>query len=338
MSLALSAIGLSAFLACLLISALAVYARVLDLPNERSAHKAPTPRAAGLGLIAGLGAGALVASLFPITAGSLGAILLVTGLFAALGLLDDLFDLSERLKFALFVALCLAMVWAAGPVMRLGVTLDWAIDLPTWLAVAGAGLFIFTLVNATNFMDGSDAMLMAVMGPAAAGLGVAGLVAGELSTSVIGVALTGACSAFLVFNRPPAKAFAGDVGALGVGAAYAGAALAMAGQGFSGSLWLAPMFVLVFLADVLLTLLRRAVNGRLKLTAHSEHAYQRLIRAGWSHGSMALIYGGLTLAIVVTGLVAAQGPDGTVPIVFGIWVMILMGFYGAAGRLAPGEV
>jgi UDP-N-acetylmuramyl pentapeptide phosphotransferase/UDP-N-acetylglucosamine-1-phosphate transferase len=329
------ATGIAAFAMSLIVTALAVRAGVLDFPNARSAHARPTPRAAGIGLIAGLAAGALAASFFPISAGAIGSMLLITGLFGALGLADDLFDLSEKLKFAVFSALCLAMVWAAGPVMRLPATLDVGLDLPVWLGVFGSALFVFTVVNAANFMDGSDGMLAAVMAPAGVGLGIAGLVAGELSASVIGVALASACLGFAVFNRPPAKAFAGDVGALGAGAAYAGGALAMAGQGFSGSLWLAPLFVLVFLADVLLTLLRRARAGRLKLTAHSEHAYQRLIRAGWSHGRVALIYGGLTSLIVLTGLAAAQGPDGAVLVAFMVWVGILSGLYALAGRRAP---
>jgi UDP-N-acetylmuramyl pentapeptide phosphotransferase/UDP-N-acetylglucosamine-1-phosphate transferase len=331
----LAATALAAFLASLLVSALAVRGRVLDLPNERSAHTKATPRAGGLGLIAGLGAGVLAASFFPLDAGSLGPVLLITGLFAALGFADDLLDLSEVLKFLVFVGLCLGMVWAAGPVTRFGLTLDFAVSLPIWLGVLGSVLFVFTVVNAVNFMDGSDAMLVAVMGPAGAGLSIAGLVAGELTASLMGLALAGGCLGFAIFNRPPARAFAGDVGALGAGAAYAGAALAMAGQGFSGSLWLAPMFVLVFLVDVLLTLLRRALTGRLKLTAHAEHAYQRLIRKGWSHGCLAMIYGGLTLAIVVTGLIAAQGPDGAVPAAFAVWALALSVLYALAGRIAP---
>ena len=330
-----ASVAASAFIASLIVSALALYGRVLDFPNQRSAHTTPTPRAAGLGLIAGLGAGALAASFFPISAGGIGPVLMIAALFALLGLFDDLYDLSEALKFVVFVALCLAMVWAAGPVTRLGITLDLAVNLPIAIAVFGSVLFVFTVVNAANFMDGSDGMLIAVMGPAAAGLGVAGLVAGSLATSIIGVSLAAACLAFAIFNRPPAQAFAGDVGALGAGAAYAGAALVMAGQGFSGSLWLAPMFVLVFLTDVLLTLLRRAMAGRLKLTAHAEHAYQRLIRAGWSHGRLALIYGGLTVGVVITGLVAAQGPDGSVPVAFAVWAVILSVLYRIAGRIAP---
>ncbi|MCP2678420.1 hypothetical protein NHF45_02615 [Maricaulaceae bacterium NA33B04] len=330
----LSVIGASLVVA-VLVTALAIRGGVLDFPNQRSAHTRPTPRAAGLGLVAGIAAGALAASFFPLSAGPLGAILLVSGLFAALGFSDDLFDLSEAIKFVIFVALCLAMVWAATPVSYLGVTPELAVRLPLWLGIAGSVLFIFTVVNAANFMDGSDGMLAAVLGIAGAGLGVAGLVAGSLASSLIGVALAAACAGFALFNKPPAKGFAGDAGALGAGAAYAGGALAMADLGFTGALWLAPMFVLVFLADVLLTLLRRARGGRLKLTAHAEHAYQRLIRSGWSHGRVAAIYGGLTLAIVLTGLVAAQGPEGIVPAAFAVWVLILIVLYQRVERIAP---
>ena len=337
MSAALWLTVASALLASLLVSWMCVRAGVLDLPNARSAHAKPTPRAAGLGVLAGLGAGLMTAAFTPLSAGDMAGLLAVTGFFAALGLADDLFDLSEQVKFILFLALCLAMVFAAGPVTRLPLTLDIGLDLPVWLGVAGSALFIFTVVNAVNFMDGSDGMLPAVMAPAAAGLAVAGLVAGATSASLIGAALAAGLIGFAIFNHPPAKAFAGDVGALAAGAAYAGAALAMAGKGFSGSLWLAPLFVLVFLADVLLTLLRRARYGRLKLTAHREHAYQRLIQKGWSHGRLALIYGGLTVAIVLTGLAAAQGPDGAVVAAFLFWVLILTALYRVAGRIAPGQ-
>lgn len=333
MSEALGLIALAAVLASLLVTGLALRAGVIDDPNDRSSHKKPTPRAGGLGVTAGLGAGALVAAFTAVPAGGLGGLLLVTALFAALGLADDLVTPPTKAKFAAFVALCLALAWIAGPVTRLPVTLELGLDLPVWLGLLGSALFVFVIVNAANFMDGSDGMLAAVMIPAGAALSVAGLVSGTGATSVIGLALAAALTGFFLFNRPPAKIFAGDVGSLSAGAAYAGASLAMAGQGFSGSLWLGPLFMLVFLADVLLTLLRRAHQSRFSMEAHREHAYQRLIAAGWSHGQVAGVYGGLTAVIAVTGLAAAQGPDGAVPAVFAVWVIVLCVLYAAVSRI-----
>ena len=91
--------------------------------------------------------------------------------------------------------------------------------------------------------------------------------------------------------------------------------------------------MLVFIADVLLTLLRRARHGRFSLSAHREHAYQRLIDSGWSHQGIALVYGGLTALSGLTGLLAAQVMDGAVPLVFAVWVVILTGLHVAVGRV-----
>ena len=328
-------LGFAASLAASLgVTWLALKAGVLDFPNARSSHVRPTPRAGGLGVVAGLGAGALAMAFTAVPADGAGLILAIAGLFAALGLADDLVTVPTRLKFALVAVLCAALTYGAGPVTRLALTLEIGLDLPVWLGLAGSALFVFVVVNAVNFMDGSDGMLAAVMIPASAGLCLAGLASGTGAAALIGAALAAALAGFALFNRPPAKIFAGDVGSLGAGAAYAGGALAMAGQGFSGSLWLAPLFVLVFLSDVLLTLLARARHGRLSLEAHREHIYQRLIQAGWTHGRVALAYGALTGLIVLSGLAAAQGPDALAPAVFAAWVVILCGLYAGAARRA----
>ena len=129
------------------------------------------------------------------------------------------------------------------------------------------------------------------------------------------------------------RVFAGDAGSLFVGSVYAISALAMAGKGFAGSVWLAPLFVLVFLADVLLTLLRRVRHGRFNLNAHSEHAYQRLVKSGWSHAHVGLAYGGITSVIVLTGLFAAQAPEWAPFLVFILWTGVLILAYGWVGRL-----
>lgn len=330
----LAAAGLAA---SLVVTALAWKAGVMDHPNARSSHRRPTPRAGGLGIAAGLGAGLAAASLFPVGGGALAAMIGLMAWFCALGLADDLFTLDERAKAVVFVTLSLLLAWFAGPVTRLSVTLELGVDLPVWLGLLGSALFIFVTANAVNFMDGSDGMMVAVMIPASLALCIAGLAAGALNASLIGAALAASLAGFAVFNRPPAKVFAGDCGSLLTGAAYAGGALAMAGLGFPGSLWLAPLFVLVFLADVLLTLLRRARGGRFSLSAHREHAYQRLIAAGWSHARVALVYGGLTALIGLTGLAAAQGPDASPAIVFALWTGVLCALYAAADRIAPGK-
>lgn len=325
--------GAVSLVVSLAVSYLALKGGVLDFPEHRSLHSTPTPRSGGLGLLAGAGAGALAILAAPVGAGALAAVLAFAGACGLLGFLDDLKGLSGPLKFAVLALLCLAFA-AIEPVRWLAVTREAGLVLPWILGLLGSALFLFTVVNAVNFMDGADAMLAAVLVPAGAALALAGLVTGVSAAAIAGALLAGGLLGLLAFNRPPARVFAGDAGSLAAGALYAGGALAMAGKGLPGSLWLAPLFVLPFLADVLLTLARRARHGRLRLTAHSEHAYQRLIKAGWSHRRAAAAYAGLTFACAAAGLIAAQGPDWAPFAVFWMCALVLTALYLWAGRHA----
>lgn len=325
---------LTAFVTSLGVAFLIMRARVLDMPGQRSLHAEPTPRGGGLGVVAAAGAAFLLASFQPLPLEGGAALLAFVIVMAALGLCDDLFALPARVKFAVMALACLGFAALAGKPEWIGVSADLSITLPVWIALPGAALFLFVAVNASNFMDGSDGMLAAVLIPAGAGLAVAGLVVSAMPAVFAGLALAGGLGGFLVLNRPPAKVFAGDAGSLGAGALYAGGALMMAGEDFAGSLWLGPLFILPFLTDVLLTLAKRARGGRLSLNAHREHAYQLLVSSGWSHGRVALVYAALTSLCVIAGLIAAQGPDGAVFGVFWCAVAVLSGLYALAHRRA----
>lgn len=319
------------------VAALVWRAGVLDMPGHRSLHETPTPRGGGIGTLAAAGAAFLWLAFAPVPGGSALAILALTALMGALGTADDIFGLSSRTKFALMAVIALSAAWFIGVPGYLAVTETVYLALPAWVALAGAGLFIFVTVNAVNFMDGSDGMLVAGLVPGGAGLVLAGLATGHLDTSFAGAALAGGLAGFLILNRPPAKVFAGDGGSLTAGALYAGGALAMAGSGFSGALWLAPLFILPFLADVLLTMARRAAGRRLDMEAHREHLYQRLIAAGWSHGRIALVYAGASALCVLAGLLALQGPQGAAFAAFAVMTCVLSALYVLAGRYADGS-
>lgn len=309
-------------------------AGVLDMPGHRSMHETPTPRGGGIGMLAAAGMAGIMLALLPVPGGSALAILALTALMGALGVADDLFGLSSRTKFALMAATALMLAWFIGVPGYLALTETVYLALPVWAALAGAGLFIFVTINAVNFMDGSDGMLAAGLLPGGAGLVLAGLVTGHLDASFAGTALAGGLAGFLLLNKPPARVFAGDGGSLSAGALYAGGALAMTGPGFSGALWLAPLFILPFLADVLLTMARRAAGRRLDLQAHREHLYQRLIAAGWSHGQVAVLYAGASALCVLAGLLALQGPQGAAFIAFALMTGVLSALYLIAGRYA----
>ena len=294
---------LPAFGAAMLVSWLMIRVGIMDHPNLRSSHKKPTPRAGGVGILAGfLAAFFLIEMERPSDMAVLAGIALSAGLAGVLGLFDDLFTLSEKLKFAALSAISLLLAGMAGPVTDLGLPLPWLIGL------LGSALWVFTLVNAVNFMDGADGFMAATLIPAALAIGVMG----EGPVAIAAIALAAALAGFAVWNAPllsrRGHLFAGDTGSLGTATIFAGLALAWASGAAPGTVFLAPLLVMPLLGDVLLTLAARAKARRPLFVAHRAHAYQLMLRMGYTHREVAVFWGGLALVSGVLALIGAAGP------------------------------
>lgn len=300
----MACLGLAFFLSVIL-ARLVMAAGILDHPNARSSHAAPTPRGGGLGAVAAIGvAWCFLPHLPPADAAALAGVALLGGIATALGLLDDLFTLSERLKFVVLSALSLALAMMAGPVLNIGLV------LPVWLGLFGSALWVFTLANAINFMDGTDGLLAACLIPACLALGLvldgpAGLAAWAVAAAVAG---------FAVWNAPllgsRGRLFCGDAGSLGLAVILGGLSLLAASRGAAGDAWLMPLLVLPLLGDVLLTMAARVRARRSPFRAHRAHAYQLMIQLGHSHRRVAMIWGGMSLVCGALVLVGAQLPGG----------------------------
>lgn len=279
----------AAFLVALLTGFAMRRAGLIDQPNHRSSHTAPTPRGGGLGVMAGVFA-ALVLLPAGLDAMPIAAIVVTGALAAGIGLADDVWVLPESLKFIALLALALAVSALAGPVTDIGIPLPW------WLGLSGSALFVFTTVNAVNFMDGSDGLMAGALAIASIGLGL--MAEGVLGWTAF--AMAAAWLGFAVFNAPLLGArgsvFAGDVGALGGAMLFSGLALYWASGAGPAAAWLAALLLLPFLGDVLLTMAARARARRHLFKPHRAHAYQLLIRMGASHRQVALIWCGLSAA------------------------------------------
>ena len=320
-----------------------MHAGVGDVANHRSAHSAITPTSGGLGFVAGFGAtiialtfmyvqGALVAESLPrIFAPSLSLIFAVS----MLGLVDDVFSLSARVKFGTLVILCGAAVYLIGPVTSLPLGQN-TLALPFIIAFLGSVLWVFVVVNAVNFMDGANGFMGAVMAIASLGLFGVSLMSGALGAMVLALINFAVLLGFLPYNsRRKALIFSGDVGALCIGFVFAIAVLMLVAEaGNSSMLYAGPLLILPFLTDVFLTLIRRARRGQNLLSAHNMHLYQRLIRHGWSHVKVTWLYGfiglvlaNVTLACTHAGLISSGG---LLPFFTG---MLVFSYYMASGYL-----
>ena len=272
--------------------------RLLDVPNERSIHKDPTPLGGGAAIVAVTAAGIAVAAAFgtrpewPAFAGYLAGALLI----AAMSLLDDFHALPAGPRLAAqFVSAALMVLGLAS---QPGFLLS---PVPAALGWVIALIWTVGLTNAYNFMDGVDG-LAATQG-LVAGLGWAARAALDHVPwlSLLGLLLAAACAGFLVHNWSPAKIFMGDAGSAFLGFTFAFMTLALLHRSpqvaLVGALMLWP-----FLFDTLFTMIRRARRGENLLVAHHSHLYQRLVLAGWRHTSVTVLYGFLSLITLGIGI------------------------------------
>jgi UDP-GlcNAc:undecaprenyl-phosphate/decaprenyl-phosphate GlcNAc-1-phosphate transferase len=140
---------------------------------------------------------------------------------------------------------------------------------------------------------------------------------------VLGWVVGSACLGFLVWNAFTGSIFAGDSGALFVGLMCGAFGV------WAVKLGVYPLLValcfLPLLVDVIMTVLLRLARRQNVLEPHSEHAYQRLIKAGLSHLGAARFY---WLRSLFCGVIAmwAQYRAGWMPwAVFGVLVVVLCG-------------
>ncbi|MGQ0532312.1 MAG: glycosyltransferase family 4 protein [Caulobacteraceae bacterium] len=310
-----------AFFTSLIASRAMIWIGPLDAPSEaRKQHQAPTPTSGGIGIGAGYGAALVVLSLFSLewrheVSPQGVAMLWTSALFAYpllfVGFVDDARQLNAKFKFAVYAVLAIAAASLMGVVSELRVG-GYTLSLPFGIGLFGTALWVFTLVNAVNFMDGANGV---AMGSVAVGLIAVTVVAFE-GNSIGGAAIAlcgaGALAGFLVWNFPVGRLFAGDSGALFAGALAAFACLIVIAR-TGASPFIAPILFFPLLADVLLTLFDRVRRRQSLFVGHTDHIYQIAIRSGWSHAQIALAYW-LAMAVCgAIGILADRDPSHTAP-------------------------
>ena len=330
--LILAHIGAFALCISLAFTGFMISAGLIDVPVERSSHANPTPTAGGIGIMAGIGAGLLALALYyPVfgshgTLGTLAALIFAVGL---LGFLDDVHDLDPKLKFVIMDVIAGVAVYVIGPPTGFPY-IGGELPLPYWLAYSGTVLWIFTLLNAVNFIDGANGLMGMVMFVACLFLCVISVVCGASDAAILSALTAAGILGFLPYNaKYKANIFAGDVGSLVLGFTFAIAALLLVSERPSlGLLYVGPMLLLPLLADILLTMAVRVSRKENLLTAHRLHIFQRMIKAGHSHRQVALKYG--LMFVIVDGLVLLMLPTPYIrsPLVlFGLAAILSIGYW-----------
>jgi UDP-N-acetylmuramyl pentapeptide phosphotransferase/UDP-N-acetylglucosamine-1-phosphate transferase len=301
----------------------------LDHPIDRSLHRRPVMRVGGLAIWAGFLPALLIHAQFAGSAVWLAAWAAVT----AVSIADDWRGVKPGVRLVVHALAAIAVsAWVFQRDPSTG------FSLADGILVALAAFAIVWSANLFNFMDGSDglAAMMAVCGFGA--YGAAALRAG--APAEVYLALASATLPFLAANLPPARVFMGDGGSVPLG--FLAAVFGFAGvraETWPG--WFPLLVFLPFIADTLVTAIRRIIAGENLFQAHKTHYYQRLHRMGAGHAGTLLLYGLLVVGTSASAYFAlAKGPAAGWQ-VLGAWTVAIGGFFAGIDyhwrRCSPGQ-
>lgn len=274
---------------------------LMDKPNERSLHSFPKPRIGGIGIVFTIFLGAIIISLsgdfylFPV----IGIALIV----ALVSLVDDFKSIPFWMRLPAHLGAGVGMVLLGGALTYISWPGLFSFSLPIALSGILCVFWVGGMINAYNFMDGSDGI--AGLQGALFGVGLM-LLSQSLHGQLLGAVMVGACCGFLIHNWQPSKIFMGDVGSAFIGCIVGGAPWIIS-DGSNSSISLFDGFVLTlllvwpFFMDTSFTFTRRLLNRENVFAAHRSHLYQRMVLAGRSHAQVALLYGGLATSGIVLG-------------------------------------
>jgi UDP-GlcNAc:undecaprenyl-phosphate GlcNAc-1-phosphate transferase len=311
-----------------LVAGLGVRVGIVDYPGVRKLHMVAIPRAGGAGIATALTLTIalvlafgehLVATPVPdlrtVTPILPGAVLVFL-----VGFCDDLVGLSPGTKL-------LGQVTAACAVMATGIVIDRVTLFGTvyelaWLSVPATLLWIVSITNAFNLVDGVDGLAGGLICIAASTCAAVLLIRGDHAEALLLVAFLGATVGFLGHNFSPAEVFLGDSGSLLCG--FLLAVTAIAGRQKSATALAVGVPLLIFalpLADTCYAIVRRLIHCQSRshvnvwervcalthvLMADQAHIHHRLIARGLSHRRAVLLLYALAILCSVIALVSME--------------------------------
>lgn len=324
--------------------------RLLDRPDARKVHREATPRLGGIGivggaLLAGVPAFAMLADVSTpegwLQAKHYGALAVGALLVFAVGVADDVWQVSSRLKLVtLLAASCVFCASGAG-LNELVYDFEATIRFP-WLSWILTALWITGMAVAFNFIDGLDGLAGGIAVLACAALAYFQVGVGNDAAAVAPLCLAGAMIGFLRFNWTPARTFMGDGGSLTVGFLLGAMTIAANSEPRLGTMraMVVPSLAMsVAIVDAALTIFRRRYEQRRSIfTAERGHVHHRLLDRGLTTKQAVLVIHAVSAGAVLVGLFSL-GFDGwatlggLAPVAPLLW-----GLFHSAGSVRTGEM
>src|SRR3954462_9813176 len=302
----------------------------IDEPRERGLHQFPTPRLGGLAILAGVLAAGL--AFLPHDQQTTG-ILIGAGVIVAVGVADDLLDLSADVKLAGQILAAVVPVASGVRVETMTLPFLGHIDLGTAaypLTVIG----IVAVMNMVNFIDGVDGLAAGVCTIAGITFAVIALSLDRNAAGVLAMVTAGAALGYLRHGFHPASIFLGDSGSNLLG--YMLPMVAVQGALKTNAV-IALVFPLVILAvpilDSSFVVAKRIKYGKPVHVADRWHFHHRFANIGFSQRRTVLYLYGWTISLAALALALRFIPYSDNHGHFNVgWTLVLIAF----GLLAVG--
>lgn len=294
--------------------------RFLDEPDGKiKQHANPTPYLGGLAVYCGFLCGLALTIPFE---NHITLLLVGSTLLLFIGLIDDLLVMKPYQKF---FGQCLAALCF----LKGGFYLKEHFFHTFW-HLPLSFLWILSVINAFNLIDVMDGLASSVAIMVAVAFFVAAYLFGQPQEMILLAALIGALVAFLWFNKPNARIYLGDAGALFIGGFLATVPFLLNWGTYTGYGYLAPIIILAIPLLELVTLIVVRTYKRIPFYNGSrDHFSCYLQDNGWSKKQilgyvfcMSCVLSISALLFATNAIEATEIPCLAAPFL-GIWTLML---------------
>ena len=305
---------------------------VVDAPSEsHKTHKNPVPYLGGAAIALGVVIVTYIASLasdFSRETFLLASSVLIPAIImGTVGLIDDLRKLSPWPRFIIQSLFGIAISALSVTTNTLGSPFgnNW-IDIPITI------FFIVGITNSINFFDNIDGGASGALTIASLFLFILSWQGGQFLIAALSIVLAGATLGFLLWNKPPARIYMGDAGALFLGILIASLAIRFDPNPIDriASFAIPLLLLAVPILDTSVAVASRIRRGISPFQGGRDHLSHRLMRMEFSKRQSVLILwiGSIFFAFFAIAISnAGYSIERVVTMFVGvIWLILFLGF------------
>jgi UDP-GlcNAc:undecaprenyl-phosphate GlcNAc-1-phosphate transferase len=302
-----------------IISRLAKWYCLVDIPGPRKVHKVPIPRVGGIAFVISTITFLLIefflsdgiGQSFRQSRSEFIALLTGAGFMFAVGLFDDLHSVRGYIKLICLIAVSLAICASGATIssISLGTSFGFETGLAAWPLTI---LWIVMITVCISVIDGLDGLAAGIAVIVCGTITLIALWSGQAAMAVVMLALLGSVTGFLMFNFYPAKIFMGDCGSMFLGFMI-GAGSIICQMKTSTLVGLAIPF-LVLIVPILdmgfVVICRRILNRCSIFTPDRSHFHHHLLDLGLPQIVVVIMIYSVTIICASIGMLILTAQDG----------------------------